>query len=384
MWTPYQLFIAVGMVITGSINTLATKWADKQSAPGPNGVVHAFDHPFLQAVGMFIGEFSCLVVFQIWIRYQKWTIKKDPTKEVNFGNQNFSPFLFLGPAVCDMTATSLMYIGLNYTYASSFQMLRGAIIVFTALLSVAFLRQFITKKKWLGIFLVLVGLILVGLSDILFSSNSQYGPNEVITGDLIILIAQIISATQVVLEEKFVNGKDILPLQAVGWEGFFGMTILGTLLIPMYFIPASSFGNNPRGVLEDALDGLYQIGQNSTLALAQIGSVCSIAFFNFFGISVTKQLNATTRMVLDSIRTIVIWAVSLAVKWSTFQYLQAIGFVVLIGGTVIYNNLAPIPCLDPPPQVQPINESKPDYSDEAASEKTPLLYDTQSITNQTA
>ena len=39
------------------------------------------------------------------------------------------------------------------------------------------------------------------------------------TGDLIILIAQIISATQVVLEEKFVNGKDILPLQAVGWEG---------------------------------------------------------------------------------------------------------------------------------------------------------------------
>ena len=25
MWSPYQLFIAVGMVFTGSINTLATK-----------------------------------------------------------------------------------------------------------------------------------------------------------------------------------------------------------------------------------------------------------------------------------------------------------------------------------------------------------------------
>jgi len=25
MWTPYQLAIAVGMVVTGSINTLATK-----------------------------------------------------------------------------------------------------------------------------------------------------------------------------------------------------------------------------------------------------------------------------------------------------------------------------------------------------------------------
>lgn len=29
--------------------------------------------------------------------------------------------------MCDMTATSIMYIGLNLTYASSFQMLRGNI-----------------------------------------------------------------------------------------------------------------------------------------------------------------------------------------------------------------------------------------------------------------
>lgn len=27
--------------------------------------------------------------------------------------------------MCDMTATSVMYIGLNLTYASSFQMFRG-------------------------------------------------------------------------------------------------------------------------------------------------------------------------------------------------------------------------------------------------------------------
>ena len=39
------------------------------------------------------------------------------------------------------------------------------------------------------------------------------------SGDLIILIAQVVQAVQVVIEEKFVNGKDIHPLQAVGWEG---------------------------------------------------------------------------------------------------------------------------------------------------------------------
>lgn len=38
---------------------------------------------------------------------------------------NFSPFIFLPPALLDMLATSTMYVGLNLTYASSFQMLRG-------------------------------------------------------------------------------------------------------------------------------------------------------------------------------------------------------------------------------------------------------------------
>ena len=32
-----------------------------------------------------------------------------------------------------MTATSVQYIGLTLTYASSFQMLRGAVIIFTGM-----------------------------------------------------------------------------------------------------------------------------------------------------------------------------------------------------------------------------------------------------------
>ncbi|XP_076800256.1 solute carrier family 35 member F6-like isoform X2 [Clavelina lepadiformis] len=327
---------------------------------------------------MFIGEFSCLIVFQLWRAYWKYKQSKGDTTEVNFGNQNFSPVLFLAPAACDMTATSLMYIGLNYTYASSFQMLRGAIIVFTALLSVAFLRRSIQRKAWFGIFLVVVGLALVGISDIVFSQDSTHGPNAILTGDLIILVAQIIQAVQVVVEEKFVNGKDIHPLQAVGWEGFFGMTILGILLIPMYYIPAGDFSGNPRGVLEDALDGLYQIGQNGTLALAQIGSICSIAFFNFFGISVTKELSATTRMVLDSIRTLIIWAVSLIAKWENFQYLQVIGFLVLLCGTAVYNNLIPTPCIKSSTTPKAlVNE----YDADKVDENTSLLHD-QKIGNE--
>ena len=44
------------------------------------------------------------------------------------------PQVFLPPALCDMTATSVQYIGLTLTYASSFQMLRGAVIIFTGII----------------------------------------------------------------------------------------------------------------------------------------------------------------------------------------------------------------------------------------------------------
>lgn len=45
------------------------------------------------------------------------------------GNQQFNPLLFFVPAMFDMVATTLMYIGLTMTFASSFQMLRGTFVI---------------------------------------------------------------------------------------------------------------------------------------------------------------------------------------------------------------------------------------------------------------
>ena len=46
------------------------------------------------------------------------------------------------PAMCDMLATSTMYMGLTLTYASSFQMLRGKLQFDTDYLQAYFYRSF--------------------------------------------------------------------------------------------------------------------------------------------------------------------------------------------------------------------------------------------------
>jgi len=83
-----------------------------------------------------------------------------------------------------------MYIGLNMTYASSFQMLRGSVIVFTGILSVGFLNRKLVVREWIGISFVIIGLAFVGVSDILTIEN-DISANSVITGDLLIIFAQV-------------------------------------------------------------------------------------------------------------------------------------------------------------------------------------------------
>ena len=63
----FQIIVSAVMVFTGTINTLSTKAADLLLVRGNNPhAAHQFNHPYVQAVGMFIGEFACIFVFGIW------------------------------------------------------------------------------------------------------------------------------------------------------------------------------------------------------------------------------------------------------------------------------------------------------------------------------
>jgi len=341
-WTLYQTLIAVLMVITGSINTISTKWADKTQSKGRengNKTVHEFDHPFVQSAGMFLGEITCLLAYSVILIFYKNVKKVDPENLPDIvKGEKFNPFIFFLPALLDMAATTTMYIGLTMTFASSFQMLRGALIVFTGLLTITILKRKLKAFQWVGIFVVIVGLATVGSNDFLKKgTGNEHGTGSMITGDVLIILAQILTAFQMIVEEKFLTGKNIPPLQAVGYEGLFGFMIASLLLIPLYYIKVMKDGQLLP--IEDTYDAFLQIMNNPQTAAAIGGSVVSIAFFNFAGISVTKEISATTRTVLDSIRTLVIWLFSLAVQWETYATLQLFGFILLVTGIMIHNDV---------------------------------------------
>jgi len=343
-WTVYQSLIAVLMVVTGSINTISTKWADKTESAGRengNKTVHEFNHPFVQSAGMFLGEITCLLAFSIILGIFKKIKKVDDADlpDIVKGDE-FNKFIFFIPALLDMTATTTMYIGLTMTFASSFQMLRGALIVFTGLLTITVLKRKLRFFQWTGIFVIILGLAVVGSNDFIKNMNSggqTVGASSMITGDILIILAQILTAFQMIVEEKFLRGKNIPPLQAVGYEGLFGFIIACLLLIPLYYIKVMKDGQLLP--IEDPYDAYLQIINNPLTATAILGNVVSIAFFNFAGISVTKEISATTRTVLDSIRTLVIWLFSLIAGWEEYATLQLFGFILLVTGIMIHNDV---------------------------------------------
>lgn len=54
---------------------------------------------------------------------------------------------------------------------------------------------------------------------------------------------------------------------------------------------------------------------------------------------VTKSLSGAARATIDACRTMFIWLYALHAGWESFHMLQVLGFVVLISGTSLYNEI---------------------------------------------
>jgi drug/metabolite transporter (DMT)-like permease len=300
-----------------------------------------FDHPFVQAAGMFIGETLCLLSFKISLLFvARTSLHSD--QEIP---RPFSPLIFALPALCDCLGTSVMYLGLTMTYASVFQMLRGSVVVFTGILSVLVLHRKLKAFHWLGMALVCAGALVVGSSSLVSpqpSSDTSVpaipAPSNPFLGNVLIVCAQVIVAVQMVIEEKiFSRNSQIHPLQAVGWEGIFGFFFVSFGLCAMFFIPYGSDMCDGNVCVENALHALSELSVSPYLCAAVVGNMLSVAFFNFFGISLTQSMSATHRMVFDSLRTFVIWVISLYLQVITSHPLmyvytaaQVVGFTILL------------------------------------------------------
>ena len=226
-------------------------------------------------------------------------------------------------------------------------MLRGATIVFSGILSVIFLKKKLVAHHWIGMLTVTAGLACVGATVLLPDPTKAKNPdappqNLFALGLILILAGQVLASIQMVVEELFLKSGNYSAFNVVGMEGTFGTLIMGLFVLPLcYFLPGDNVGS-----YENIVDAFVQVGQAPGLLGLIIAYIFSIACFNFFGLSVSKTLSTIHRTLIDACRTILVWITSIVLyyigtpfgePWGKWSFLQLIGFVFLIIGTVIYN-----------------------------------------------
>jgi drug/metabolite transporter (DMT)-like permease len=295
------------------------------ASPAAGAAAKPFDFPFFQTMLMMLGELMCLGAYY---RSNGLNVKQE---------QTFPMWIMALPVTCDWTATTLVNAAYVILPASTIQMCRGCIVIFTCVFSVLFLGRRQQAFHYVGVALVALGITIVSLQALFDPSGpGPSNPKAPYIGIGLVLAAQLFQATMLVVEEKYLAQYSVPPLQMVGLEGLFG-TILGVFIL---------FSLQQMN-MESSTEALYMMQSSKAVQFGCIASMFSIAFFNWSGVTVTQTASAVARSTIDVSRTALIWAVELFMLWNTFSWLQLTGFVVLIAGTLIYNELITIPCLKP-------------------------------------
>ncbi|CDW74879.1 nucleotide-sugar transporter [Stylonychia lemnae] len=345
--------IMLAMLLTGTANTILMKMQNLTIVGGDN-----FNHPFVQCAIMFVGEFLCLGIYGIKILFMKYQASQksgsiEPqspgTKAANIIHlkTNINPLWLAIPAAFDIIASTLMNIALTMVAASVYQMLRGMIIIVTAAMSIIFLKRKLYRHHWSSIGCIFFGVFLVGLAAVLSSGSDGQSTN--VWGLLILIIAQLFAGGLFIVEEKLLGDYYLDPLKVVGLEGMWGM-IFYAILLPIFQQIKCSGQLCPYGVLEDTTRAFQDFGDDHVLIILSVGICCSIAGFNSFGVAVTKNASAAQRSTIDTSRTVLIWIFFLAIPiYGTYQehfkWLQLVGFIFLVFGTLVYNEILVLPVL---------------------------------------
>lgn len=219
-------------------------------------------------------------------------------------------------------------------------------MVFTAIFSVIFLGKRLPAYNWAAVAVCVVGLAIIGVSAILDAEGSE--SSSVPLGILFTVVSQAFAAIQMVVEEIYVKGYSAPPEQIVGFEGIWGIILMSIILFVMYCIPG-----NDAGSYENAIESLEMLAGSRDLLIFVLFYLCSISFFNFFGVTISGQLSAVHRTLNDALRTIIIWVVEIIVfytisedfgtGWKAHTYLQLVGFALLVLGNLLKNAIIKLP-----------------------------------------
>jgi len=308
-----------------------------------------FQHPFFLVLVMFIGESLWIPLFigeQTYLTRKYGSIDKSPGMKdaVEKGlKTKINPMILIIPMLLDSAATVFLMIAYINIPASIVQMMVGLVIFVVAILSSVILKTKYHRHHVLGLGILFLGTAFVSVAALLNKDDEDDG--DAVFGIIIMVCHVVWKALQYIVEEKLLKSYYLSPFKAVGWQGLTGWFMWSILLIIFQFIPCNANTWN-NGKVENSQVAFEFISQSFPLIIYLVLNPIAVAGKRGLAMIVTKYSSATTRLILQQVRIVLVWVFFLIYPGGgheSFKPLQLGGFLVILLGVIIYNEILVIP-----------------------------------------
>lgn len=241
---------------------------------------------------------------------------------------------------------NIAYLGLP---GSMLQMLKGMKVIFTTLLTLTVLRKSIRSYQYLGVSMVVFGVVIVGAVSEVGSGTGWGSPRTTMLSILAMVLSTFLGALGFVAEEKVMNQYATEPLLMTGMEGIFG-TLFGILLVCCVQVFH----------IADIKGAFSQLEHSHSLLSIFVIFAVIITFDQLSSLAVTRYTSALMRTLLEIVRTAGVWLVEIYFSWDRFSLPEALGFVIVVLGVLVYSKHVVVPCLpyEEEQSLLPVKESK--------------------------
>lgn len=82
--------------------------------------------------------------------------------------------------LCDVFASTMQCIALNFISGSAYQMMRGGTVATTFLFTVIYLKQKARRNQIFGSLLTVIGVLIVGGANVIYSGSSSGSSSAVL------------------------------------------------------------------------------------------------------------------------------------------------------------------------------------------------------------
>ncbi|KAH0577145.1 Transmembrane domain-containing protein [Spironucleus salmonicida] len=337
--------LVASMILSGAGSTMTQKAQQLQIvAPCQGCAAESFNHSYMQTFFMFMGELMCIFVWLViqFVNKQR-KVEAPPLKE---GKRyyKFYPnvFLFLVPTVCDLISSTFNTISLYYSLPSVRLVLSRCTALFIAIFSFCIWRDY--RKKFdlpqvVGLLMLFTGAAITAVASIMFSTSSETAKNPTI-GVVTSILGSLFASFFYVSEEVFLRKIQTTGLMGVSNEGGWGM-IIYAILLPIFNVVPDPFDTTKK--MENLAGWAFQVKTSAVLQYTIPIYLVFTIILNASGMEITNRASAATRSTVGAQVTIVIWIISFAIGWESWDTKSTLtriaGFILVTLGALIYNNI---------------------------------------------